>query len=307
MSNFGGTRDTLRSDLPWQRRLARSQSTPSPLRSRRTLATSSTEPESLLGLGRAPVVDWANIDQALTEEVEPLDEAESEAPPHDQEALTRTISYVSLPSPSGSSGDEDSDLYSSSSSSSSSLSSFETGDQLGNLGYYDYGAGPGSGRKRRRRGPHDKKLSQVTVPLSLSLTVMLGYVIFGSFLFTIWEQTDYIKWSYFCFITLSTIGFGDIVPGTEVDSRNPKEKLIATTLYVAVGLSVFAMCFKLMQEEVIEKMRRLGRRLGIIARREPPPQPLPKARRSKASRRARRKRRKKRQKRREKAKAAASR
>lgn len=49
------------------------------------------------------------------------------------------------------------------------------------------------------------------------------------------------------------------VLGTKVDSTNPKEKLIIITIYVAVGLSVFAMCIKLMQEEVVSKFKWLAR------------------------------------------------
>jgi len=33
-------------------------------------------------------------------------------------------------------------------------------------------------------------------------------------MFTLWEEWDYLAGCYFCFVTLSTIGFGDLVPGT---------------------------------------------------------------------------------------------
>lgn len=52
-----------------------------------------------------------------------------------------------------------------------------------------------------------------TVPLSITILIMTGYILLGAIVFCLWESTDYLKWSYFCFITLSTIGFGDIVPG----------------------------------------------------------------------------------------------
>lgn len=56
--------------------------------------------------------------------------------------------------------------------------------------------------------------------------------------------------------------------GTKIDSENPKEKMIALILYVAIGLSFFAMCFKLMEEEAMNKLRRIGQRMGIIKRPE---------------------------------------
>jgi hypothetical protein len=45
------------------------------------------------------------------------------------------------------------------------------------------------------------------------MVVMGWYIFLGSLLFTFWEGWSYVTGSYFCFITLSTIGFGDIVPG----------------------------------------------------------------------------------------------
>ncbi|VDD78120.1 unnamed protein product [Mesocestoides corti] len=108
----------------------------------------------------------------------------------------------------------------------------------------------------------------VNVPISLTLCMMFIYILIGATVFCMWENPDYIKWSYFCFVTLSTIGFGDIVPGTKIDSENPKEKMIALIFYVSIGLSFFAMCFKLMEEEAMNKLRRIGQRMGILKRPE---------------------------------------
>ncbi|VDP72150.1 unnamed protein product [Schistosoma curassoni] len=54
-----------------------------------------------------------------------------------------------------------------------------------------------------------------TVPISLTILMMTVYILLGATVFCLWESTDYLKWSYFCFVTLSTIGFGDIVPGKQ--------------------------------------------------------------------------------------------
>ncbi|VDL91614.1 unnamed protein product [Schistocephalus solidus] len=115
-------------------------------------------------------------------------------------------------------------------------------------------------------GADAQSSSQINVPICLTLCMMTIYILIGAVVFCIWESRDYVKWSYFCFVTLSTIGFGDIVPGTKIDSQNPSEKMIALTFYVALGLSFFAMCFKLMEEEAVNKLRRIGQRLGILSR-----------------------------------------
>ncbi|KAL3308922.1 hypothetical protein Ciccas_012541, partial [Cichlidogyrus casuarinus] len=111
----------------------------------------------------------------------------------------------------------------------------------------------------------------VTVPISLSLTIMFMYILLGAFLFGLWEDNDMLKWSYFCFITLSTIGFGDILPGTNVSSGSKgdtREKLAISSIYVGIGLSVFAMCIKLMQEEVVAKLKWLAQRIKLVTSKE---------------------------------------
>jgi hypothetical protein len=45
------------------------------------------------------------------------------------------------------------------------------------------------------------------------------YILLGAALFKAWENWGYLDASYFCFISLSSIGFGDLVPGAAV--RNP--------------------------------------------------------------------------------------
>ena len=106
--------------------------------------------------------------------------------------------------------------------------------------------------------------SEVSVPISICLIIIGLYIFFGSLLFTVWEEWDYLTGSYFCFVTLSTIGFGDIVPGTDMTEWAASQKLILCSLWLVVGLSLLAMCFNLMQEEVKDKCKWLGRRCGIL-------------------------------------------
>jgi len=103
----------------------------------------------------------------------------------------------------------------------------------------------------------------VSVPICVSLLLMSGYILLGAFLFGYTENWDPLVAAYFCFITLSTIGFGDYVPGTSLDSWR-SQKNVVCGLYLVCGLALIAMCFNLMQEEARNKFRRLGRRLGLI-------------------------------------------
>ena len=105
---------------------------------------------------------------------------------------------------------------------------------------------------------------QVQVPLYVSLILICGYIALGALIFGLWEGWGFLIASYFCFITLSTIGFGDFVPGTTLDASAPQEKLVVCSLYLVCGLALLAMCFDLMQEEARNTFRRWGRRLGLL-------------------------------------------
>ncbi|CAF0734154.1 unnamed protein product [Didymodactylos carnosus] len=105
---------------------------------------------------------------------------------------------------------------------------------------------------------------KVTIPISITLSLLSSYLILGALLFSKWENWEFLDGAYFCFVTLATIGLGDLVPGKSIKSTQVEGKLVICALYVLLGLSLMAMCFNLMQEEVRAKFRRLGNKLGII-------------------------------------------
>lgn len=121
----------------------------------------------------------------------------------------------------------------------------------------------------------------VHVPIYISLLLISGYIALGAVMFGFWEEWGFLVGSYFCFITLSTIGFGDFVPGTSLDPSSSQEKLILCSLYLIFGLALLAMCFDLMQEEARSIFRGIGKRIGLVvtderrANRPPPPPPPP--------------------------------
>lgn len=114
------------------------------------------------------------------------------------------------------------------------------------------------------------KVEQIRVPVPVSLLIIAVYIFGGALMFSVWEGWDYLEGSYFCFITLSTIGFGDYVPGSisGADSEGSKEKLIICCVYLMFGLAVIAMCFNLMQEDVRAKFVWLGQKVGLIDRKQ---------------------------------------
>ncbi|CAD7086652.1 unnamed protein product [Hermetia illucens] len=101
------------------------------------------------------------------------------------------------------------------------------------------------------------------VPIWLCVFLVVGYIIAGAFLFSEWEHWSFLDSAYFCFITLTTIGFGDFVPAQGV-KENSEVSIALCSLYLLFGISLLAMSFNLVQEEVIANVKSVARRLGIL-------------------------------------------
>lgn len=91
------------------------------------------------------------------------------------------------------------------------------------------------------------------------LYLFFRYICSGALLFAGWENWLFLDASYFCFISLSTIGFGDIVPKDKSGTS-----FIFCSMYLMLGMALIAMCFNLMQEEVVHKVRTCGQVLKRI-------------------------------------------
>ena len=73
------------------------------------------------------------------------------------------------------------------------------------------------------------------------------------YLFQKWEGWTMLDSSYFCFITLTTIGFGDLTP----DQKNTdgEVRIALCSLYLLFGIAMICMSFNLVQEEVINNVK----------------------------------------------------
>ena len=93
--------------------------------------------------------------------------------------------------------------------------------------------------------------NEVTIPISTCLALFSCYIMMGSVVFSWWENWNYLDGSYFCFVSLVTIGFGDLVPGSTEESRRDYRtvggQLIFCSIYILVGMGIMAMLFHLTQ------------------------------------------------------------
>lgn len=109
----------------------------------------------------------------------------------------------------------------------------------------------------------DEDEDQLGVPLTVTLVVVAGYLFMGSLLFGTWEKWTMLQSAYYCFITISTIGFGDVVPGTDnINSATGQLTMIGAALYLIFGMAIMSMAFNLIQEEMVSKFIWISEKLG---------------------------------------------
>ena len=108
----------------------------------------------------------------------------------------------------------------------------------------------------------DDEDEEMSVPLLVTIFIIPLYLTLGAILFDIWEDWGFLNSFYFCFITLTTIGFGDFVPGLALNASAEKKKLISAALYILLGLVLIAMCINLMKEQLTQKVKRVASKLG---------------------------------------------
>lgn len=115
-------------------------------------------------------------------------------------------------------------------------------------------------------GDHDR-IRTKPVPIWLCVFLVVSYIFAGAILFHHWEGWGYLDAAYFCFITLTTIGFGDLVPSKRVETDS-EINIALCSLYLLFGIALLAMSFNLVQEEVIANVKSVAKTLGIIKKEE---------------------------------------
>jgi len=109
------------------------------------------------------------------------------------------------------------------------------------------------------------------LPPIVALSIAFLYILLGAFIYTRWENWTYFEAFYFTFISLCTIGFGDVVPD------HPKN-LMATSVYLLLGLALIAMVVNVVMETVDSTIAKakdgvydVGRRIVDVAQRQTVP------------------------------------
>ncbi|KAL0119724.1 hypothetical protein PUN28_007873 [Cardiocondyla obscurior] len=92
-----------------------------------------------------------------------------------------------------------------------------------------------------------------------AIVLLFLYLACGAGMFMLWEDDwNFFDGFYFCFVTMTTIGFGDLVP------KKPKYTLLCT-LYILIGLALTSTIIELVRRQYAQSWKRLQRLSGPLA------------------------------------------
>lgn len=107
----------------------------------------------------------------------------------------------------------------------------------------------------------------VMIPVMVTLMLLFSFIFTGALLFANWEGWTATTAAYFCFVTLTTIGFGDYTPVASFENFQEDPialcKMIFTVCYCILGMTLLSMCMNLMQEQIMEKVSWVMAELGM--------------------------------------------
>jgi len=92
-----------------------------------------------------------------------------------------------------------------------------------------------------------------------ALLVMTIFFAAGAALFTIWEEWSFFDAFYFCFVTMTTIGFGDMTPSISGgdEQREKTTYMMVCTIYILAGLAFTSTIIELVRRQYAESWRKM--------------------------------------------------
>ena len=129
------------------------------------------------------------------------------------------------------------------------------------------GAGAAPSRATSATGKRDEDVyvvdDEFNLPPIIAILIAIIYILLGAVLYIQWEDWTYLEAFYFLFVSVSTIGFGDVLPA------HPRY-FLATSIYVLVGLSLVAMVINVIMDSLSSTITKaketavdVGKTIGI--------------------------------------------
>lgn len=96
---------------------------------------------------------------------------------------------------------------------------------------------------------------EFNLPITLALTILVAYMLIGAAVFMVWESWEFFPAFYFVFVSMSTIGFGDIVPEKPI-------YMILSIVYLCFGLALMTMCINVVQDKLSDTFTHASTKIG---------------------------------------------
>lgn len=113
--------------------------------------------------------------------------------------------------------------------------------------------------KIEQENPEDHVEQEVEerLPIALPVVILVIYILLGGLMYTFWEDWGYLDAFYFVFVSISTIGFGDITPAHT-------KYFMVTSLYVFVGLALVSMCINVIIDFYILSLKLAVHQMDVV-------------------------------------------
>ena len=94
--------------------------------------------------------------------------------------------------------------------------------------------------------------------LYYALGLIIFLLVLGTFVFNYIENWSYINSFYFSVSTLTTVGYGDLVPSHDISK-------IVTSIYVLLGVGIFLYSISIVSEHYFYKrLNKTSDKLGLV-------------------------------------------
>uniref|UniRef100_A0AC34QH24 Potassium channel domain-containing protein n=1 Tax=Panagrolaimus sp. JU765 TaxID=591449 RepID=A0AC34QH24_9BILA len=108
--------------------------------------------------------------------------------------------------------------------------------------------------QNRGISPHMLPVEEQKIPAVLVLSILMLYTALGGVLMSHLEPWSFFTSFYWSFITMTTVGFGDLMPRRD-------EYMYLILSYIILGLAITTMCIDLVGVQYIRKIHYFGRKI----------------------------------------------
>lgn len=96
---------------------------------------------------------------------------------------------------------------------------------------------------------------EFNLPISVALIILITYILCGAAFYSISEGWSFFDACYFVFISMSTIGFGDLVPHHPI-------RMMCSIIYLIFGLALTSMCINVVQVKLSDSFRQASAKIS---------------------------------------------